>query len=226
MNTDYFLDSAKTGRLGIEKVLFSSHEPVFFTSRNEKNDLYLCLCAGVRNDIKKWLIAEVSAKTVIEVLQNKIYLRDALLKDNKKRFSVSLDKNGNYDIKTAKQAVDDWDYDNSEVLPVAETYMDSEEGEFNEEIEFYRERELDDMLTNWPDGALTPFYTNSISDFEDMIYSISIKSILVEKNISVDVDLIKPKENISFGYASSKNWKNIIECKEIDEPISATANAA
>lgn len=134
---DSIFDFKQIGHLKIDKVFFESYYPILFTCINEKKELFLCVCSQADSEQKKWLVTKVSSKTIIELLSNKITLRDSFLKDDGDKYTIiytsykqvyEIEKNNN----------SDWDEKNSIELPTPGEYIDAEENEFLEEIEYFQ----------------------------------------------------------------------------------------
>ncbi len=135
-----FFNFKKTGELKLDRVLFESYYPILFTCINEKNDVFLCVCCQADSNIKKWLMTDVSPKTVTELLSNKITLRDSFLKDGGSKYTIIYDnKKRNYIFE--EDNIIDWDAEESINLPTAGEYMDAEDDEFLEEIEYFKNRD-------------------------------------------------------------------------------------
>lgn len=132
-----FFDFKETGALKLDKVLFESFYPILFTCRNAEGDLFLCVCCDDNKLMRKWLITKVKPTTVIELLSNKTTMRDAFLKDNGTKFSIILDNaSRKYSIEIDNN--DDWNPEMSIDLPTPGEYIDAEEDEFLEEIQYYK----------------------------------------------------------------------------------------
>lgn len=121
--------------LKIDVVLFESYYPILFTCINEKKELFLCVCCQSNSQGRKWMITKTTPKVVIEMLNNKIMLRKAFLEFPKIQITV-FEQGGIISIIKNDEA--EWDYDSSKSLPDKDEYMDSEEGEFEEEISYYK----------------------------------------------------------------------------------------
>jgi len=158
--SDFYFDFKQTGKLTIEKVLFSSYQPVLFTCRSDKGNLFLCVCCGNDNGFHKWLLSETGPATVLEMLEDEITLRCAFLKDNKGRYTISRDKDGNESISCNDST--DWHAEDSFLLPTAGEYLDADEGEFSEEIRFYRMKQVQEsrLRTIKHDSAPLPIGIN------------------------------------------------------------------
>ena len=139
----YYFDFEQIGKLSIEKYLFEGAYPILFTCRSDSDVLYLCVCCGFDEGYQKWLLSEIAPSTIIELLENKITFREAFLKDNKGRYTISRDSNGNKAIEINNPS--DWHPEDSFLLPTAGEYMDADDGEFDEEISYYRVMQRDEI---------------------------------------------------------------------------------
>ena len=129
------------GNLEVNRVLFESYYPILFTCVNERNELFLCVCCQKNRNGTKWLITQTTPRTIIELLQNGISLRDAFLKYSDVQITV-IKKD--QDIFVYEHS-DDWDCVNSRCLPDPNAFMDAEEGEFTEDIEYFRNLETQNV---------------------------------------------------------------------------------
>ena len=130
-----FIETKTKGRLFIDKILFESNIPILFVCKNEKDELFLCVCCQSNNNGRKWLVSGVDEETIIKMLSDRISLREAFLADDSFRLSVQRTKDG---ISIGYNE-EDWK-EESIYLPKKGEYMEAEEGEFDEEIEYYNER--------------------------------------------------------------------------------------
>lgn len=137
-----FFESEETGKLFIEKVLFAAGYPVLFTCRNASEELYLCVCCQANAEGKKWLLAETEPDIIVQMLSDKITIRDAFLKAGKKRFSIIQTCSS---VRLEADSPEDWNEERSLSLPDKGAYMEAEEDEFDEEIAFYLKKK-DDIL--------------------------------------------------------------------------------
>lgn len=125
----------KTEYMVIDKVLFEANYPILFTCLDKHQELYICVCSQNNEKGKKWLLTKTTPRLVIEMLSDKIAIRDIFLKFPDFRISVMADE---YGIQMKKNDENDWK-DDSIYLPQADEYMEVEEGEFNEEIDYYKQ---------------------------------------------------------------------------------------
>ncbi|MCL2049781.1 MAG: hypothetical protein FWG87_13760 [Defluviitaleaceae bacterium] len=132
---NYFIDFPQTGQLAIEKTFFSSYYPILFTCRSDSGALYLCVCCLADEGVKKWLLSETKSEIIIEMLTDKITLREAFLKGGKGKYTVCCNQDGQYSICASSSA---WHAEDSTLLPTAGEYIEADENEFVEEITFYQ----------------------------------------------------------------------------------------
>lgn len=124
---DFFSD------LTIETVLFESSYPILFTALSH-GKVYLFICHAADEQGFKWIAAETSYQNLIEMLENKITLRDAFLGVTDIKYSIDYSKGTTNCKKYLKVDIPDY------ILPAEGAYMDSEDGEFEEELKLFREK--------------------------------------------------------------------------------------
>ena len=135
--SNVFVESKEIGKLYIDRILFESYYPVLFSCKNEIGAHFICVCCQNNKDGKKWLLGKTDVHNIIKALKNKITIRDLLL--NYTSLKISIDT-----IKGESQLHynnDDWS-NNSIYLPKDDSYLDPDEGEFDEDIEYYRQEQL------------------------------------------------------------------------------------
>lgn len=142
MTKEYFLNFKETGALKLDKVIFESYYPILFTCKNESNGkLYLCVCSQADSKQKKWLIKEVTLQTVIDLLSDKITIRDAFLINQGAKYTVIYDMN-EQTRSIEEDNKEDWNAEESIDLPTAGEYLDVEDDEFKEEIRYFENMRL------------------------------------------------------------------------------------
>ena len=163
-----FVKTKDKGQLYIDKVLFESNIPILFVCKNKEEELFLCVCCQSNINGKKWLISSVDEETLILLLSDKISIRDAFLRDDSFRISVVSNDSGiwmGYDES-------DWQED-SVYLPKRGAFMETEEGEYEEELEYYNLRQInrsyrdsfENILSESEALSSTEFYTvNLVTD--------------------------------------------------------------
>lgn len=133
-----FVTVEKWGKLYIDKILFEAGYPVLFVCRNDKRDLFICVCCQNNEQGTKWLMSRAAAKQIAALLKNEITIRELFLYDEKERYSINAFGNK---IEIIKNDKNDW-AENSIYLPKENEYMDAEAGEFEEEILYYEAFDL------------------------------------------------------------------------------------
>lgn len=208
MNNIYF-DFIEIGKLKLDKIFFESYYPILFTCINEKKELFLCVCVKSNSVMKKWLISKINPQIIIDLLTDKITIRDAFLKDKRDKYTIVNDlSKKDKRIEVNNQL--DWDSGNSTDLPSAGEYMDVDEDEFFEEIKYYKLLKNDDCIENY-----TQF---------NISYEINIPLITNNElnNLAKDYFL---KFNKISDYTAFSNYRNVIdpnaiytnECINLDE---------
>ena len=96
----------------------------------------MCVCCQNNGDGQKWLLGKVDVHTIIKMLKNEITVRDLFLKHTSSKVSINT-INGEFHQHYNN---DDWNND-SIYLPKADSYLDPDEGEFDEDIEYYRQEQ-------------------------------------------------------------------------------------
>ena len=121
-------------KLYFDKILFETYIPILFVCKNDKKELFICVCCQDNSNVQKWLISRINPIKITEMLKDKISIRDAFLSDPTFRISVNL-VNGKLQIEYNNS---DW-LDGSEFLPKKGAYIEAEPGEYDEEIKYYLE---------------------------------------------------------------------------------------
>lgn len=132
---DKFIFIKEYGQLMIDRIFFDAGYPMLFSCKNEKNDLFICVCCQNNSMGQKWLLSLTSPSSIIDLLQNKISIRDIFLLNNKNRISINY-KNEKFEIVFDNES--DWKED-SIYLPKKGEYLDGDDGEFEEDIKYYEE---------------------------------------------------------------------------------------
>lgn len=131
---DNLFDIDNLGQLTIDKVFFENTYPILFTCVNEKNDLFLCVCCQNNIEAKKWLVTKTTAEIIINLLEDKMTLRDAFLQYSNFQYVVIDD----YSNITSSNGDEEYWNDNSIYLPDKGEYIEADDGEFDEEIKYYK----------------------------------------------------------------------------------------
>lgn len=117
----------------LDTILFESRYPVLFTCKN-KEDVYLFICCLVTADKAEWIGTKTTYDNLIELLENKITIRDAFLNISENKIIIDYNgKNVGYRIEKSSDIPEN-------MLPAAGEYMDAEDGEYAEEIAMFKRR--------------------------------------------------------------------------------------
>ncbi len=128
-----FIKLDKYGQLYIDKVLFESYFPIIFTCVNNNKDIFISVCCQNNEKGCKWLLGKTDGISIVRMLQDKMTIRQLLLEHLSGKISVDYAKDTGYVIAYNNS---DWDADSS-CLPKEDSYMYAEDGEFDEEIDYF-----------------------------------------------------------------------------------------
>ena len=119
--------------ISLDITLFESKYPVMFTCKNGK-EIFLFIRCTVNADIVEWIGTKTSYNTLINLLENRVTIRDAFLDVTNKKYLIQYNGKKTFCNTVAADELSD------ELLPTAGEYMDAEEDEFSEEIETFKTR--------------------------------------------------------------------------------------
>lgn len=183
-----FVEINGYGKLFVDKVIFESYFPIIFTCTNEKNDLFLCICCQNNEKGCKWLVGKTNSDLIISMLKDEITVRELLLNHSEGRITVDY-INGEYKIFFNNS---DWESE-SIFLPKKGSYLDVEDGEFEDEILY--------------------FSSFNKVDYDEKIYK-NLSSVV--RNFINEID---PISEVLFEYVNVKGIKTIpsevIRIKEV-----------
>jgi len=113
-----------------DKILFGGAYPILFTCKDQSGRLYYCVCCQNNEDGRRWLISETTAGSILRLLRNEVTSRELLLESL--HWSVISNEQG------VKMDNDPhiWEED-SRYLPKKDSFLEPDEGEFDEEIRYY-----------------------------------------------------------------------------------------
>lgn len=127
-----FIKLDKYGQLYIDRILFESYFPIIFTCVNDNGDIFISICCQSNEKGCKWLLGKTDETSIIKMLQDEITIRELLLEHSSGKISIDYIEN-EYTV----------DYDNSDwvadspYLPKKDSYMCAEDGEFDDEINYF-----------------------------------------------------------------------------------------
>ena len=117
----------------MDKILFESSYPILFTCIEHRN-IYLFICCVNNSDETKWMGTKTSYPNLIEFITNEITIRDAFANVTDKKFLITKKVTGvNFNEVDFKDLPQD-------LLPTAGEFLETESGEFEEEILCFEER--------------------------------------------------------------------------------------
>lgn len=155
----------------LDTILFESKYPVLFTCKNDE-DIYLFICYLVNSEKIEWIGTRTTYDNLIDLLKNKITIRDAFLNVTNNKIMVRYDgKDVEYEFKKSSEIPD-------EILPTIGEYMDAEEEEYEEEIVEFQERNKNVEYVIQP----------RISKFLFLRYK-AVSVLNLEKNSEIDLDI-------------------------------------
>lgn len=203
MNNYYFVDLMMLGSLKIDRVLFESYHPLLFTCLDEYNNLFLCVCCHANNNEQKWLITNVSPQTILDLLNDKITIRDSFLKEKGNKYTI-IYRNHEYFVEENNKF--DWDQETSQSLPTPGEYIESDENEFVEEINHYK---------RFMENAQWKNIITKLNNLTQTLNQLEMHIDLSNK-IKTDINFMYNKNEISSDFYSENIYKEFINNFSID----------
>lgn len=184
----------------IDQVLFESSYPILF-SGYDNNNIYLFICHSVNSERMSWIVTKTTYDIIISLLNNKITIRDAFLGFTTEKILLSFDKEGMHTTKCNSAEIDD------NILPTPGQYMDAEEGEFDEEIEYYETQRAKKTSTTEIAFRIVDLYYNKQFDYTPTLFTSYFDS--VSKTINLIAKML-----IHFFYMeqSIENDSFLVDC--------------
>jgi hypothetical protein len=127
-----FVELEKYGQLYLDRVLFESYYPIIFICKNDKREIFICVCCQNNKKGIRWLIGKTSTISIVKMLEDKITIRQLLLDCSIGRISVYYD-GSRYNVEYNNS---DWDED-SEYLPKKNSYICADDVEFDDDIRYF-----------------------------------------------------------------------------------------
>ena len=166
-NIDFFKN------IVMDKVLFESKYPILFTCKNE-GSVYMFICCLVNSTSAKWIATKTNYKTLIDLLEDRITIREAFLNGCAEKFIIEykgLEKNIICNMVHTNDVPE-------VLLPTKGEYMEAEDGEFAEEIQLFKSRVMNVEVNIKPQrnrvlpvNAFKKTYNLSEEFFEDEVKS-------------------------------------------------------
>lgn len=108
--------------------------PVLFTCVDDFENTYISACYFADASKTLWLLAKTDPKLLIDLLNNKLTIRKLFETDE--LWAICKEKNRNIQVKK----IEDRNAFDQKAFPAAGEYMDSDIGEFDEEITVLKKR--------------------------------------------------------------------------------------
>lgn len=128
-----FRQSPLLREISMDTILFESNYPILFTCTQGQN-AYLFSCCLVNASAIKWIGTETDYQLLIELLENRITIREVLLHAKEEKLFVQ------YDGKQVWVEFLDKEQIPHELLPTTGEYMNVEDDEFLEEITYFKKK--------------------------------------------------------------------------------------
>lgn len=117
-------------------VFFEAPYPALFTCVDDSGNTYIAACFHADSQEKKWIIAGTTPATVIDLLCNRVSIRDIFPKGSEIVWVAVKSKGFQKPVVDIRKASDVPE----EIFPTPGYYLDADEGEFDEEIAVLMER--------------------------------------------------------------------------------------
>lgn len=116
--------------LYMDMVFVEMLHPILFSCTDDNGNYYICSCCRRDGEAQEWIIAPTACEKLIELLTDKITIRQIFEKCNGIGY-VAMLRAGESEPIVYKTAVNDMPAD---MLPTPQYYMEADAGEFDEEI--------------------------------------------------------------------------------------------
>ena len=136
MKKNFLSRNKSLPQLNYDMVLLESTHPILFTCIDDDNNLYICSCHCANADKQEWIIVPTSPENVIELLTDKITIRE-IFEISGKDIYIATERD-NHSAMSVKQVP--ISKVNEDILPSAGYYMEADPGEFDAEIRELKSR--------------------------------------------------------------------------------------
>lgn len=124
-----------------DMILVEMKDPILFTCNDDDGNYYICSCPKSDSEVCEWVIVPTTSSDIIELLTNKITIRQIFDKCETPCFFATQCANET-NSNVSKIGIQDLP---DEVLPTPGFYMDAEPSEFSEEIDVLMMRKFEKM---------------------------------------------------------------------------------
>lgn len=121
----------------IDQILFETSYPVLFTAYDDEQT-YLFICYSANHNTMCWIATATTYDIIISMLRNEITIRDAFMAYKADKIIITANEK-NY-INNVEYAILNKDEIDANILPTEGQYMDAEEGEYTNEIQYYQSK--------------------------------------------------------------------------------------
>ncbi|MFQ6794591.1 hypothetical protein [Thomasclavelia sp.] len=147
-------------KLTIDCILFEAQYPILFTCTDSQDNLYLIICCQVLSKEITLIGTKTSSDIIIDLLSNKITIRKAFEEFENEKFIIHYYGNDYFLDK-----VDISNMDNH-LLPTPGEYMDSQDNEYEQEINYYSlKKTYKQTILNLEPKTIQYFHQKSIIQF-------------------------------------------------------------
>lgn len=110
-------------------VFVETLSPILFACRDDAANVYICSCHCQNAEKCEWIISPTTYERLIDVLTDKVSIREGFLNDLSTAYVATLHPNTEV-IKVTKRNLNELDA----ILPTANCYMEADPDEFSEEL--------------------------------------------------------------------------------------------
>lgn len=139
-------------------VFVESIRPILFACKDEEGGLYIGSCHCATASKCEWILARTTYDRLIELLTDKITIRDVFVQDNTDAYVVTLHaESDKAEIKKQSLLVID------NILPTAGYYMEAEADEFEEELaELQNAKESEEFMSVNMQGSFNTMFRSFV----------------------------------------------------------------
>ena len=139
MKSKYF-DIPEIGCLYLDKIIVEgAYYPQLFTCFSDSGNLFLCVCFQKNAEGVGYLLARTTPENIIDLLTNRITLRDSFLIDIKDKYLIFQKDEKTLITSESKQTLIS---SREKYLPDEGEFLDSDKNEFTDEINYYKKISL------------------------------------------------------------------------------------
>jgi hypothetical protein len=215
-----FIETKEKGTLYLDRVLFETNIPILFICKNDKDELFICVCCQMNEEGQRWLISSITEETIIKMLKDRITIREAFLMDPSYRISA-IWKNNKLIIERDNN---DWN-NNSIYLPKKDAFIEAVDEEFDDDIDYYSSKSIrnsyNDQYDELESGSQAVLVSNGSIDLNDTLipeYGDVVNSVITTV-IETLSDIIIKQVNDTIHYSAYSSYIQSICVDRTDEQI-------